>query len=67
MDFILGFSLSEGKDAIFVVVDLSTKHAHFIPLTPKFTTSEIARFFGAFYNVVWMRCVTSMCNAYKLK
>jgi hypothetical protein len=59
MDFIIGFPLFEGKDAIFVVVNLSTKHAHIIPSTPKFTTSKIALFSWCSLQ----RSMDEICNA----
>nr|MDZ8005329.1 RNase H-like domain-containing protein [Nostoc sp. DedSLP05] len=49
MDFITGLPRSEGKDAVFVVVDKLTKYAHFIPLTTKFSAPAIAELF--FSNV----------------
>ena len=45
MDFIEGLLLSNGKQAIFVVLDRLSKAAHFIPLSHPYTTSTIAQAF----------------------
>ena len=42
MDFITGLPTSEGKDNIFVVVERSTKYAHFISISSKAKVSEAA-------------------------
>lgn len=45
MDMITGLPLSEGFDAIFVVVDRLTKMAHFIPTTATVTSEGLAKLF----------------------
>lgn len=45
IDFIEGFPMSHGKDAIFVVVDRLSKYAHFISLSHPFTAKTIAEKF----------------------
>jgi hypothetical protein len=42
LDFITGLPLSQGKDAILVVVDKLTKYAHFIATTAEVTAEESA-------------------------
>ena len=42
MDFIEGL-VSEGYDAILVIVDRYTKYAHFIPLKHPFTAQGVAK------------------------
>lgn len=46
MDFIVGLPVSDGKDALFVVVDRLTKMAHFIPCTSEIDSPEAARLFA---------------------
>eukprot|EP01018_Ginkgo_biloba_P024747 Gb_03970 [translate_table: standard] len=41
MDFITGLPLSEGKDAIFVIVDRLTKYSHFIAINSKDTAPQL--------------------------
>ena len=45
MDFITGLPLSEGKDAIWVVVDRLTKYGHFIPISMKSKVPQLAELF----------------------
>jgi hypothetical protein len=46
MDFIVGFPLTARRhDSIFVVVDIMTKSAHFIPLRKTYQEADIARVF----------------------
>lgn len=45
MDFIEGFSKSQGKLMIMVVVDRMTKFVHFIGLAHPFTAREVATAF----------------------
>jgi len=45
MDFIEGLLLSNGKQAIFVVLDRLSKIAHFIPLSHPYITSTITQAF----------------------
>ena len=45
MDSIEGLPKSEGWDCIMVIMDKFTKYAHFIGLTPPYTTQEIAKVF----------------------
>jgi len=45
MNFIEGLPLSNGKQAIFVVVDRLSKAAHFIPLSNPYTASTVAQAF----------------------
>ena len=41
MDFITDLPTSEGKDSIFVVVDILTKYAHFISISSKAKASQV--------------------------
>ena len=41
MDFITGLPKSQGKDAIFVVVDRLTKYAHFCGIQSSSKASEV--------------------------
>lgn len=45
MDFITQLPLSNGKTAIWVVVNRLSKSAHFIALSPKYTTVTLATLF----------------------
>ena len=45
MDFITGLPKSEGKSVIMVVVDRTTKYAHFCSLSDQFKASTIATTF----------------------
>lgn len=45
MDFIIGFPKVQGKDCIYVVVDLLTKYAHFFAISAKYTTSQVVELF----------------------
>nr|KYP73804.1 Retrotransposable element Tf2 [Cajanus cajan] len=45
MDFIVSLPSSHGYTVIFVVVDLLTKNAHFLPLKPGFTAKVVAHIF----------------------
>jgi hypothetical protein len=45
MDFITGLPKSEGKDAIFVVMDRLTKYAHFCGIQSTYTTSQVVEVF----------------------
>ena len=45
MDFIEGLLVSEGSNAILVVVDRFTKYAHFVPLHHPFSAAGVARVF----------------------
>ncbi|KAL0412971.1 UNVERIFIED_CONTAM: hypothetical protein Sradi_1498800 [Sesamum radiatum] len=45
MDFITHLPVSSGKTVIWVIVDLLTKYAHFIALSPKFTAESLALVF----------------------
>ena len=42
LDFVEGLLMSQGKDAIMVVVDRFSKSAHFLPLTHPFTAKTMA-------------------------
>ena len=42
MDFITGIPSSEGKDCIFVVINILTKYVHFIIISSKEKASQIA-------------------------
>ena len=43
MDFITGLTPSYGRDVIFVVVDRSSKNAHFLSLKHPYTTMEVSQ------------------------
>lgn len=45
MDFIVGLPKSQGKEAIFVVVDRLTKYEHFITLNHPYSTTQVAEVF----------------------
>ena len=45
IDFIEGIPSSQGKEMIFVVVDMLSKYAHFMPLHHPFTVSKVAKVF----------------------
>lgn len=45
LDFVEGLPLSNGKDSIWVVVDMFTKYAHFTPLHHPYTATHIAQYF----------------------
>ena len=45
MDFIEGLLVSEGKDTIFVVVERSTKYAHFMGIKKTDSAKQIAEVF----------------------
>jgi hypothetical protein len=52
MDFITNFSFANGKDSITIVVDHSTKMAHFISCNKSVTWKEIAKLFlGNIYRI----------------
>ena len=46
IDFIVGLSrTTSGKDAIWVIVDMLTKIAHFIPIRTSFSLDNLARLY----------------------
>jgi len=45
MDFIEGLPQSHGKDTIFIVANIFTKYAHFIPLSHPFTAKSVVEVF----------------------
>ena len=45
MDCVKGLPKSNGKDAIFVVVDRLSKYTHFIPFKHPYTTLSVAQAF----------------------
>lgn len=45
MNFITKLPSSQGKDTIWVIVDMFTKYAHFIALSPPLTSSGLAQIF----------------------
>lgn len=45
MDFISGLPKSQGKDSIFVVIDMYSKYAHFFALTHPYSASQVAQLF----------------------
>ena len=45
MDFIEGLPIFDGKDKIFVVVDIFTKYAHFIAIKKTNSAKQIAEIF----------------------
>lgn len=45
MDFITNLPPSAGKTTILVVVDRLSKQVHFSPLTPNYTTVQVAETF----------------------
>jgi hypothetical protein len=45
MDFITGLPLVQGKDCIYVVVDMITKFAHFFAILSKYSATQVAELF----------------------
>ena len=46
MDFIFGLPrTSSGFDAIWVIVDILTKSAHFLPIKKTYTTDKLAKLY----------------------
>lgn len=42
MDFVIGFSKTQGKDIVFVVVDRLIKYTHFFPIAVTITIPQLA-------------------------
>lgn len=43
MDFISGLPRSQGKDAMFVVVDMLSKYSHFMALAHPYSAEAVAQ------------------------
>ena len=48
MDFVEGLPKSQQKSVVFVIVDIFTKYAHFIPLAHPYTAAKVAQLFMQF-------------------
>lgn len=53
MDFVEGLSISQGKWAILVVVDMYSKFAHFVALQHPYTTPKAAQILFEEVSLVW--------------